>query len=29
MNEEIWAKMSPYSTRLDVDECEDLDKTWS
>lgn len=28
LNEEVWAKIGPYSTRLDVDECENLDKTW-
>lgn len=28
MNEEVWSKIGPYSTRLDVDECENLDKTW-
>ena len=29
MNNDIWKKMGPYSCQLDVDECEDLDKTWA
>lgn len=28
MNNDIWLKLGPLSCRLDVDECEDLKKTW-
>ena len=28
LNNEIWQKLGPYSCLLDVDECEDMDKTW-
>lgn len=28
MNNEIWQKLGPLSSRLDIDECEDIDKTW-
>lgn len=28
MNNEIWQKLGPYSCRLDIDECEDIEKTW-
>lgn len=28
VDEEVWDKMGPYSTRLDVDECENLGETW-
>ena len=28
LDNEIWSKLGPYSTMLDVDECEDLDGTW-
>lgn len=28
VNEEVWSKVGPYLTRLDVDECENLDKAW-
>lgn len=28
INEEIWEKFGPYSCLLDVDESEDIDKTW-
>lgn len=27
-DQEIWAKFGPYSSQLDVDEAEDIDKTW-
>ena len=29
MNNDIWQKLGPYSCRLDVDECEDMEKTWN
>lgn len=29
MNNEIWNKVGPLSCRLDVDEAENLDKTWA
>ena len=29
MDNEIWQKLGPYSCRLDVDECEDMEKTWN
>jgi hypothetical protein len=29
VNDEIWNKIGPLLTRLDVDECEDLELTWS
>ncbi len=25
----IWEKLGPYSTQLDIDESEDIDKTWA
>jgi len=28
MNNEVWEKIGPYTCRLDVDEAEDLNKTW-
>jgi alanyl-tRNA synthetase len=28
VDENIWRKIGPYLTRLDVDECENLEKTW-
>lgn len=28
VNEEVWSKVGPFLTRLDVDECENLDKAW-
>ena len=28
MNKEVWDKMGPYSTRLDIDECENMEETW-
>ena len=27
-NHDIWSKFGPYSSQLDVDEAEDIDKTW-
>jgi alanyl-tRNA synthetase len=29
MNNEIWEKLGPLSCQLDIDECEDIDKTWA
>ena len=29
MENDIWKKLGPYSCLLDVDECEDMDKTWA
>ena len=29
MNNEIWEKLGPLSCQLDVDECENLEKTWT
>lgn len=29
MNNDIWRKLGPLSCRLDIDECEDIDKTWA
>jgi alanyl-tRNA synthetase len=29
VDDELWAKFGPYSCTLDVDEAEDLDKTWA
>ena len=28
MENDVWKKLGPYSCLLDVDECEDMDKTW-
>lgn len=28
MDNEIWKKLGPYTSRLDIDESEDIDKTW-
>lgn len=29
INNDVWLKLGPLSCRLDVDECEDLAKTWN
>ena len=29
IDNEIWKKLGPYTCMLDVDECEDIDKTWT
>jgi alanyl-tRNA synthetase len=28
MNNEIWKKLGPLSSRLDIDECEDIEEAW-
>lgn len=28
MNTEIWEKLGPYTCRLNIDEAENIDKTW-
>jgi len=28
VDDELWAKFGPYSCTLNVDEVEDIDKTW-
>lgn len=29
MNAEVWAKLGPYSCLLNIDEVENIDKTWA
>lgn len=28
MNDNIWEKLGPYSSQLNIDEVDDVDKTW-
>ena len=28
MNDNIWEKLGPYSSQLNIDEVDDVEKTW-